>query len=280
MQLREVSKIEIQKSNLRFESYLQPLLDNDVAILLELKLTSFQCMLIVSCLECLNKASIYPIFRNTPSQDQLQKSLDIVLDYLRKKNTLYITLYYSKKSMIDPLLQTCWTHRSIYMIRYFFITKEFEPSWLYREKKLASTYSIKSFELLSQKDWNIFPDLAYQQMIPFEHIPRKKDSRFLPKNSFILLKEGRIIGWSLTHLVDAETLRYSSLFILSKYRYSSPALALLKRCIKTHKSSSIKYALFEVNTQKSSTSWIHFCKQRLASLAYKEEHILEASCIL
>jgi len=90
-----------------------------------------------------------------------------------------------------------------------------------------------------------------QQSYPESLSPWTNDARIEPLNSLGLRYEGRVIGWMLTHRVAADTIRYSTLYVMPPYQKLGRAVALLALAVKRQLQSNVpsyKFAVAADNT--------------------------------
>lgn len=170
-----------------------------------------------------------------------------------------------------------WPKPYLYMLRCTFDIPTFNPPWLERHSKIpvgAKTFpwrEVKPDEkklILRQEDQGTFP--AYLSPLrDVEHID--------PINSLGMRYRKKLIGWMITHRLDADTLRYTSLYIDRDYLGSGLGIYLLIEALLRQKKSSVKKALFEVNLEHAESSWLHFIKRRLLPYAQQTTRINWAS---
>ena len=114
--------------------------------------------------------------------------------------------------------------------------------WLYKPV-LPKEYEIFSWQELSQ---NEAQKIRSWQDCPAALNPFNNDSRIEFMNSLGIRHKGEIIGWSLTHRVAPDTIRYSSLFVREKYQKLGRAVPVLAESIKRQIASPVPYGTFFV----------------------------------
>lgn len=117
--------------------------------------------------------------------------------------------------------------------------------WLYKPV-LPKEYEIFSWQELSQ---NEAQKIRSWQDCPAALNPFTNDRRIEFMNSLGVRHNGEIIGWSLTHRVAPDTIRYSSLFVREKYQKLGRAVPVLAESIKRQIASPVPYCTFSVTRE-------------------------------
>ncbi len=129
--------------------------------------------------------------------------------------------------------------------------------WLYKPV-LPTEYEIFSWQELSQ---NEAQKIRSWQDCSAALNPFTNDRRIEFMNSLGVRHNGEIIGWSITHRVAADTIRYSSLFVREKYQKFGRAVPVLAESIKRQIASPVPYCTFSVD--KDNAAMLQFVKRRL-----------------
>ena len=108
-----------------------------------------------------------------------------------------------------------------------------------------------------QKKQNVSP--WYPEILS----PFKEEKIIEPLNSLGLRLQNTIVGWIITHRINSETIRYSSLFVRKDLQSSGRAIPLLATAIKLQLEKSLaRKAVFTVVTDNS--AMIKFVDKRLS----------------
>lgn len=129
--------------------------------------------------------------------------------------------------------------------------------WLYKFN-LPKEYEIFSWQELSQKEAQA---IRSRSDYPPALNPFTNDPRIEFMNSFGVRHKGEIIGWSLTHRVAPDAIRYSSLFVRQKYQKMGRAVPVLAESIKRQIASPVPYCTFSV--AKENPAMLKFVQRRL-----------------
>lgn len=70
-----------------------------------------------------------------------------------------------------------------------------------------------------------------------------------PLNSLGLRRGGRVVGWVLTHRLDADTIRYTRLCVHPDHRTRGRGIALLGASIRRQIEAGVKYGFFGVRSE-------------------------------
>ena len=79
-----------------------------------------------------------------------------------------------------------------------------------------------------------------------------EDTRLEPLNSLGLRYQGEVIGWTITHRIDSETIRYSVMFVEERFQRMGRGFSLLTQAVKRQIDSGIPYATAAVSNNNPS----------------------------
>ena len=82
--------------------------------------------------------------------------------------------------------------------------------------------------------------------------PFMEDTRLEPLNSLGLRYEGEVIGWTINHRIDSETIRYSVMFVEERFQRMGRGFSLLTEAVKRQIDRGIPYATAAVSSSNSS----------------------------
>jgi GNAT superfamily N-acetyltransferase len=88
------------------------------------------------------------------------------------------------------------------------------------------------------------------------------DGNYEPLNSLGLRRDGRLVGWMITHRLGPSLVRYTSLFVSPEQRTLGPGMALLARAIVTQLDAGVTDGIFGVGL--ANKEMIRLVKRRLA----------------
>jgi len=203
---------------------------------------------------------------------------------LKKTSCIMIQMFYLSDSqdLMKPLLQKLhWMDPFPIASRYLFEGKIFQPSWLYKKYRYPADIFSLPWQTLSENEKKELLRQKNQSRFPAEISPFLNETDIEPLNSLVLKKNEEIIGWMITHRINPLTIRYSALYILPKYQFTSLSTKLLIDAIQIQKRAIDEghpalYAEFDVkDTEEETNNWKNFIKRRLAPYAQKIRRIYQ-----
>lgn len=187
---------------------------------------------------------------------------------------------YERKAPYAPALEKIvasqgWLPPYTYLIRCCFDAQTFNPTWVQRTNPLPPSMTFFSWKDLLPAEKERIHYMHQQGMFPFYLSPFQEETLIDLETSVGLRQEGKLVGWSITHRINPETIRYSILYIDRSLHRSGWGIQLLVASIQRHKqlSLSIPHALFEIKLKEIDPSWWHFVKKRLLPLAHHVERM-------
>ena len=115
---------------------------------------------------------------------------------------------------------------------------------------------------------------AVKPWYPEELTPFKDEHLLEPYSSLGLRFKGQLIGWCLTHVLDSETVRYSTLFVAEEHQKMGRAIPLLACSITDLRKSQYFKARFDVALD--SKPMIRFVKRRMSPYLLSLRYILRS----
>jgi hypothetical protein len=106
--------------------------------------------------------------------------------------------------------------------------------------------------------------------------PKFNEEKIEYSASFALRHHDTLIGWSIVHRWNSDTVRFSSLYIDHFFNKTGYGIRLLIESIRRVKELPVRNALFEVNLNEIDRTWGLFVKKKLLPLAHKLEKIHQA----
>lgn len=160
-----------------------------------------------------------------------------------------------------------WPPSTLYLLRFHFEQKTFHPPWA-RSIPLPSNMHYFPWKELTPQDKETIEYLEAQgRFLPYLS-PLKHAEKIHPETSIGLRKNNKLVGWSITHLIDPSTLLYHSLYDQTGY-----GIHLLIESIHRHQQLPIPNGLFEINLKEIDPTWWHFINKRLLPFATHMEKI-------
>ncbi|ADI38945.1 putative uncharacterized protein [Waddlia chondrophila 2032/99] len=199
---------------------------------------------------------------------------------LFSQNANYITYRFSPdtpivNSLVPVLEENSWASPKLVMIRYFYDAQAFNPPWYDRPPLLPSGYKTFKWETIRDSELEKIKK-DYKQGYFTDHVsPFWEAEKIEPVNSIGLRYKNQVIGWMICHRVAHDTIRYTAFYVKHQFAFTGYPLRLLVDSMKLHQTSTIKWALFELNFQDPPTSWINFVLKRLAPLAQAQIPVYE-----
>lgn len=136
--------------------------------------------------------------------------------------------------LFNKLLQKCgWQPADTVMLLYKLDMEHLleKDAPLFSLMELPESFTVSSWQELSKQD---FEGIKKGQGIWYPELtsPFLEDERVDPFNSVFLRDENKeIIGWTITHLLDSETMLYRNIFVKDEYRAMGYAMILMGNAI-------------------------------------------------
>lgn len=197
---------------------------------------------------------------------------------LIKESCIGMTMVYPENEPTTPILEKLmrnsgWDKPRLFMIRCQFKVADFNPLWYVNllEKKNQwvneSEVCIFPWRELKLQERNLLYHQQEQGRIPLEISPFKEPEKIEYLNSLGLRYKEEVIGWIVTHRIEPEMIRYSSLYIHKEYQFLGYSMHLLCQAICLHKQSGVPFGMLEINVRQAAPSWMSFVKRRLIPYA-------------
>jgi GNAT superfamily N-acetyltransferase len=219
-----------------------------------------------------------PNYRNNSLAHQLLKKLEEDVYSAGKHQFTFV--YPSAQSWTEALekilLDLKWNGKRPFMTQCKFNVYTFHPSWI--DLKISYPKGIEEFfwkELTLKEE----EELHYQEkqhIFPVALSPFQSSDLLEPLNSLGLRYQGKIRGWCLTHRVDPDTIRYSSLYIQRTFQHSKLGMKLLIDSISLHKARPTPWALIEVPLLQVDRAWVHLVEKHLVPYAETVTRLVQA----
>lgn len=143
-------------------------------------------------------------------------------------------------SALEPILQQQgWqSPKTDFLITKATIEALSQAPWVYKYP-LPKQFTVFPWVELTKADKeSILKRKAYPDVLS----PFSDDPRLEPLNSLGLRYQGEVIGWTINHRIDPDTIRYSVMFVEEKFQRMGRGFSLLTEAVKRQISSSIPYA--------------------------------------
>lgn len=185
---------------------------------------------------------------------------------------------YERKAPYAPALEKIvasqgWLPPYTYLIRCHFDVRIFNPPWFHRSYAFPPSFQLFPWKELLPAERKHIDYMEQQGMFPPYLFPFQNESQLDLETSVGLRQNGQLVGWSITHRLDPETISYSILYIDRSLHRSGLGIQLLIASIQRQKQSLVPYALFEVKLKEIDPSWWHFVKKRLIPTAQRVERM-------
>lgn len=164
------------------------------------------------------------------------------------------TQYRAPKPALERVLaKTGWTASAPYLTTYKTDARIRATPLLELGFELDDSYEIFGWSELAAEDRLQIDALLEQEPLPSQFVsPWLEAERVEPLNSLGVRFQGRVVGWSLTHRLDPQTIRYSGIFVHPGHRGlkgMGVSLCLLIESIQRHlphATAEIPFASFVV----------------------------------
>ncbi len=185
---------------------------------------------------------------------------------------------YEKNDAYAPAIEKILAHRQwnppkLYLVRCHFDAYAFNPRWIHLANRFPPEMELFKWKDLTAEERKRIAFMRDQGMfLPYLSPFREEQQIDLP-TSVGLRYKNQVIGWSITHRLDPDTLRYSALYIDKDFQFSGYGILLLSESIRLHKQLPIPRAIFEINLQEIDLSWRRFVKKRLIPISDRVERM-------
>ncbi|MCE2981926.1 MAG: GNAT family N-acetyltransferase [Parachlamydia sp.] len=207
-----------------------------------------------------------------------QSLLSTLEKTLHEKKIKALGFEYEKSDPAAPALERIlknlgWSPPSYYFIRLTFDTAAFNPPWIQRSVSFPKGFTLFPWQKRTLSDKQRIHYLMEQGHFPPYLSPLREEAAIHMPSSFGLRHEGKIIGWSITHLLNEETLRYTTLYIHSNYKQLGLGMRLGLLSIQANKAALVPKALLEFNLKGIDPTWRQFVKRKILPIAGKVERL-------
>lgn len=195
-----------------------------------------------------------------------------------KKEAVTLTFIYEHDSPHSVAIEKIfkanqWQGIRPFLIRAVFHLETFNAPLIHLKYRSSPDYKEFLWKDLSksQRENLLFREKEGHFSHVFSPFQEEQNIEFL--NSLGIQYHDRVVGWLITHRLDSDTIRYSSLYIEPSLKFRSHAMKLLADSINLHKKNPTKWAVIEIPYLYVHSSWIHFIKKRLLPSAVKVTHL-------
>lgn len=136
-----------------------------------------------------------------------------------------------------------------------------QAPWFARAR-LAEGYTVFPWTTLPAAERQIIAERqAREAWFSPELSPFQEEARLEPASSLGLRWHSELVGWMITHRINAETVQYTSLFITPQRRHRSQAVPLLAAALRRHAAQRIPFGIFQVDVTNAAMQ--RFLERRL-----------------
>jgi len=239
-------------------------------------------IILASCNQTLERLDIrhffvHPSYRN---QQLGHRLLLAILEEAKKLNIHFFFLLYPSEESWSPALEKIlidvdWKIRP-FMIRCLYDVDTFDTPWIHKDYHYPQGYEEFLWLELSTDEKQQLHIQQIQRAFPAAVSPFFEEDRIEPRNSLGLRFQGRIVGWIITHRIDPETIRYTTLFVERSLWHTGISMKLLADSIHLHLKNKTKWAILEIPLLQVHSSWVRFANRRLLPYADKVTHLMQA----
>lgn len=185
-----------------------------------------------------------------------------------KQGAKIFSFIYTQDTPETPIIEKIlknnhWQGTRPFLIRCNFDALTFDTEWVHANFRYPKGFKEFSWKYLNEKDRVELNRKQHQGHFPAIISPFKEEKNIEPMNSLGLRYEGHVVGWLITHRMDQDTIRYSSLFIERPFHFHGIAMKLLASSILRHLQARTKYAYLEVPLIQVHPSWVRFIEKRI-----------------
>lgn len=169
-----------------------------------------------------------------------------------------------------------WKGKRPFLIRCFFDPFTFNPPWLRFDARYPPGYEEFLWKDLTSDDRAELSAKKWQRRFSPSVSPFRGEENIELLNSLGLRFQGKVVGWMITHRVDPETIRYSSLYVERSLQMTGIAMKLLAHAIERHVRAPTKRAMIEIPLLEVDSSWIRLIEKRLVPYATETARLQQA----
>ncbi|MEI8364884.1 MAG: GNAT family N-acetyltransferase [Parachlamydiaceae bacterium] len=205
------------------------------------------------------------------------------IEEMKKEKASICTFIYTKNDPNAPIVEKLlaeWQGTRPFMKRCYF-DYTFDAPWMHLNYRYPCGYEEFPWKDLKESDRVDIKNKITQGRIPQALSPFRKEDSIESLNSLGLRFQGEVVGWMITHRMDADTVCYSNLFIEKPLQKRGIAMTLLIHSIRLHLlSPTKKFALIEIPYLLVDSSWIHLVNKRLVPYTVRTTNLVQAWCQL
>ncbi len=205
---------------------------------------------------------------NSGHADELLQEMERELIEKSKPNIWLVTDERSH-SIREAAVRLGWKGPVPYMTTYYLDAEAFHPPWFERSYPVSQKYQFFPWGSLKKGERERIDFYTEQGRFLTEMNPWRYGEDIDLGTSFGMRYEGEVVGWSITHRIKPNMLRYSVLYVEREHRSSGEIIKLLMKSIRAQQSAHIHYSEFEVSHMLATGKWRDFVKKRLAPYAYR-----------
>lgn len=187
--------------------------------------------------------------------------------------TLRVTFSDRHKDSLEPLFaKHGWSTPEQIMKLYYYDPATVIRSEMATPIRLSEPYSMQPYARCSAFELKDIEAIHALPSFPKElSICKPEVFPVHNETSFVLKREGRVIGWVVTHMLSKRLVRYTSLYVRPEYEKKGIGVALMKQAAARHcHTDDLKGMLAVQGIPKSYEAMTRLAEKRLASWAYKE----------
>ncbi|MBK4729457.1 GNAT family N-acetyltransferase [Oxynema sp. CENA135] len=191
---------------------------------------------------------VLPQYRREGIGARLLRNLE---RFLAKIGCIHISVKYRTTAMTQLALESILKNqnwqppRSSFVLTKTSIDRLKQAPWVYRYS-LPEKFTIFPWIELSDRERK---RILERQQYPDALTPFSNDPRLESINSLGLRYQREVIGWTITHRIASDTIRYSTMFVERPFQKFGRGFALLTESVRRQIDSGIPYATAAVATE-------------------------------
>lgn len=233
--------------------------------------------------EEIHLADIHTLFVKTEHRNKGigKRLLAHIQEELRKEkaSTLFLTYSLGEETTVaceKVLLANGWKDSRPFMVQCVFTRDKFPREWIQQAPPLPDDFQEFLWKDLTIEERSQINIMKAQNAFP-PIVSPFIDSDHIELTNSLGLKHGeKIVGWMVTHRINAETIKYTSFFMLRDYRHTGLAIKLLADAIELQFQGHVDKGILELPLLQASDSWVKFTQQQLVPLASSVTYINQA----
>lgn len=221
---------------------------------------------------------VHPDFRNQKVGLQL---MDFITQEFIKEKAEKASVLYSTEDPSYPYLEKIlsskgWHEPEVKVIRTTYDKYTFKPGWFGNPPELPPEYELFKWKDLKAAERAQLERQLWQKAFPDYLSPFREEEKIEFLNSLGVRHKGEVIGWIITHRLNPDTIRYTSLFFQKTFHHTGYSIRMVKEACKLQIAAGIPIAVMDINVSSVSKVWLKFMQTRMFPFAIDTSYVKQS----